>query len=363
MNTAVPLKALKAQALHLPEHRDAFYGGKWHKAKSARYADAINPGTGESLGAVADCGAADVDAAVTAAKAALPRLARYAAARTRAAFEAHRQRAARARRGIGDDRRRRLRQSLRRDGARCDGRRRPDRILRRPRHRDERLLDPDGTGRGQFLGARAARRRRPHHSVQPSVHVLRRQIRRPARDRQYRGDEAAGTGAAVLAAPRRADRRYFAARGVQRRARRQGGGLGAGLASRRRHDRADRLGADRPRGDEGGCRHAQSGDAGTRRQECADRLWRCRSRRGRRRRHRRHEFHLVRPVLRLDQPRLHPRENLPSRAGQGEGQDRPLQARHRHRSGDDHGLDHLQNAVRAHPRLHRVPPSRKARGS
>ncbi|GAF95669.1 unnamed protein product, partial [marine sediment metagenome] len=35
---------------------------------SDRYADAINPGTGESLGPVADCGAADVDAAVSAAK-------------------------------------------------------------------------------------------------------------------------------------------------------------------------------------------------------------------------------------------------------------------------------------------------------
>ncbi len=72
MNTAVPPQALKAQALHLPEHRDAFYGGKWHKAKSGRSANSINPGTGESLGQVADCGAADVDAAVRAAKAAFP---------------------------------------------------------------------------------------------------------------------------------------------------------------------------------------------------------------------------------------------------------------------------------------------------
>ncbi len=272
MNTAVPLKTLKAQALHLPEHRDAFYGGKWHKAKSGRCADAINPGTGESLGAGRRLRRSRRRRRRERGKGRVSGLARYAAARTRAALEAHRQRAARARRGTGDDRRRRLRQSLRRDGARRDGRRGANRILRRPRHRNERLVDPDGTGRGQFLGARAARRRRPHHSVQPSVHVLRRQIWRAARGRQYRGDEAAGTGAAVLAAACRADRRYFAARRVQRRARRQGGGLGARLASRRRHDRADRLGADRPRGDEGGCRHAQSGDARTRRQECADRL-------------------------------------------------------------------------------------------
>src|ERR1700728_2824324 len=68
MNEAVPLKTLKVPPLHLPEHRDAFYGGKWHKAKSARYVDSINPGTGESLGPVADCGADDIDAAVGAAK-------------------------------------------------------------------------------------------------------------------------------------------------------------------------------------------------------------------------------------------------------------------------------------------------------
>jgi betaine-aldehyde dehydrogenase len=70
MNTAVPLETLKARPLHLPEHRDAFYGGEWHKPKTERYADAINPGTGDALGPVADCGAPDIDAAVSAAKAA-----------------------------------------------------------------------------------------------------------------------------------------------------------------------------------------------------------------------------------------------------------------------------------------------------
>jgi betaine-aldehyde dehydrogenase len=72
MNTAVPLKSLKPQPLHLPEHRDAFYGGKWHQAKSGRTTDAINPGTGETLGPIAECGADDIDAAVSAAKAAFP---------------------------------------------------------------------------------------------------------------------------------------------------------------------------------------------------------------------------------------------------------------------------------------------------
>jgi len=72
MNEAVPLKTLKTQPLNLPKNRDAFYGGKWHKPISGRSADAINPGTGDSLGPVADCGAADIDAAVNAAKAAFP---------------------------------------------------------------------------------------------------------------------------------------------------------------------------------------------------------------------------------------------------------------------------------------------------
>src|SRR6201997_5390594 len=68
MNPAVPLKAVKAQALILPEHRGAYYGGQWHEPRSGRHVDTINPGTGESLGPVADCGADDVDAAVAAAK-------------------------------------------------------------------------------------------------------------------------------------------------------------------------------------------------------------------------------------------------------------------------------------------------------
>ncbi len=68
MNTAVPLKSAKAETLRLPEHRDAFYGGEWHKPKSGRYVDSINPGTAESLGPFADCGAEDIDAAVQAAK-------------------------------------------------------------------------------------------------------------------------------------------------------------------------------------------------------------------------------------------------------------------------------------------------------
>src|SRR5690242_19693629 len=68
MNPAVPLKAIETQELILPEHRAAYYGGAWHEPKSGRRIETINPGTGESLGSVADCGADDIDAAVTAAK-------------------------------------------------------------------------------------------------------------------------------------------------------------------------------------------------------------------------------------------------------------------------------------------------------
>ena len=117
--------------------------------------------------------------------------------------------------------------------------------------------------------------------------------------------------------------------------------------------RADRQRADRPRGDEGRLRHAQAGAARTRRQERADRLSRRRSRGGVGRRGRRHELHLVRTVLRLDQPRLHPREDLRRRARARGGIDQALQARRSDRSRDHHGLDHQPGAVRPGHEIHR----------
>src|ERR1700754_5319618 len=67
MNAPEPFKQIGV-SLNLPEHRGCYYGGGWHAPKAGREADTINPGTGESLGKVADAGAADVDAAVAAAK-------------------------------------------------------------------------------------------------------------------------------------------------------------------------------------------------------------------------------------------------------------------------------------------------------
>ena len=69
---AAPKTPGPATALVLPHNRDCYYGGRWHKTLSGRYADAINPGTGASLGPVADASAADVDAAIAAASAAFP---------------------------------------------------------------------------------------------------------------------------------------------------------------------------------------------------------------------------------------------------------------------------------------------------
>ena len=66
MNSPVSITA----PLTLPKNRGCYYGGAWHAPLSGREADTINPGTGETLCRVADAGAADVDAAVAAAKAA-----------------------------------------------------------------------------------------------------------------------------------------------------------------------------------------------------------------------------------------------------------------------------------------------------
>ena len=75
MTTAVSPQAASAQAqpasahsIVLPKNRGAYYGGAWHEPQSGRYVETISPGTGLSLGKVADSTAEDVDAAVHAAK-------------------------------------------------------------------------------------------------------------------------------------------------------------------------------------------------------------------------------------------------------------------------------------------------------
>src|SRR5262245_61615169 len=68
MTTAVSPQAAGAQAVVLPKNRGAYYAGAWHDPKAGRFAESINPGTGQSLGKVADSGADDIDAAVASAK-------------------------------------------------------------------------------------------------------------------------------------------------------------------------------------------------------------------------------------------------------------------------------------------------------
>jgi hypothetical protein len=55
--------SLKDIKLNLPKQRGAFYGGRWHQPKNNRVTEQRNPGTGASLGHVADCGGDDIDAA------------------------------------------------------------------------------------------------------------------------------------------------------------------------------------------------------------------------------------------------------------------------------------------------------------
>jgi betaine-aldehyde dehydrogenase len=54
----------------LPTHRDVFYGGAWHAPRAGRYTEFFSPGSGDSLGRVAESSPADVDEAVAAAAAA-----------------------------------------------------------------------------------------------------------------------------------------------------------------------------------------------------------------------------------------------------------------------------------------------------
>jgi betaine-aldehyde dehydrogenase len=68
MTTAVAPSSLSSIKLNLPKQRGAYYDGKWHAPRAGRYVDTLNPGTGESLGRLADSSAEDVDAAVVSAK-------------------------------------------------------------------------------------------------------------------------------------------------------------------------------------------------------------------------------------------------------------------------------------------------------
>src|SRR5258708_33506584 len=52
----------------LPANRGLYYDGGWHEAKSGRHLAVESPGTGESLGEIADGDATDIAAVVASAK-------------------------------------------------------------------------------------------------------------------------------------------------------------------------------------------------------------------------------------------------------------------------------------------------------
>jgi betaine-aldehyde dehydrogenase len=66
MSIAIPVKA---PPLNLPSHRDPYYAGAWQKS-AGRHVEVTSPGTGESLGKVAEGNTADAEAAIAAAKSA-----------------------------------------------------------------------------------------------------------------------------------------------------------------------------------------------------------------------------------------------------------------------------------------------------
>ncbi|KAJ9622841.1 hypothetical protein H2204_011450 [Knufia peltigerae] len=70
---AFPLpKTLPELADCLPQHLDLYYGGQWHQPIDGQYVETSNPGTGKVITKVAFAGAADTEAALKAAQAALP---------------------------------------------------------------------------------------------------------------------------------------------------------------------------------------------------------------------------------------------------------------------------------------------------
>ena len=64
MDMAIQERSEAAADAHLlPEKRDLYYGGAWHRPRGG-YRDTLSPGTGDNLGPCAEANAADVDAAV-----------------------------------------------------------------------------------------------------------------------------------------------------------------------------------------------------------------------------------------------------------------------------------------------------------
>ena len=255
----------------LPARRDLYYGGGWHQAAGGTAAT-VSPSTGQALGTFAVAAAQDVDRAVVAARAGFAAVAPRRPARARPRAPRDGPPPGRPPRRAGLDRRDRRRQPGTGAAQRRGHRGRAARLLRRPGHRDEGRLGADGAGRGELLGARAARRRGPHHPVQPPVHVLRGQARLGPGGRQRGHRQAARAGPAVRAADRRTSRGPVPARGLLRGHRRRRDRGGAGQPPRGGEGGADRQRERGPGGDAGRGRPHPARPARAGRQERADRL-------------------------------------------------------------------------------------------
>ena len=341
------------QPLQLPSHRDPYYGGAWQEPKSPRYVDTISPGTGESLGKVIDGSVADAEAAIAAAKSAFKEWRRVPPLER-----------AKLLRKIADVLRQNGEELAMIDAADCGN---PYAEMVRDAQAGAAQLDfyaglvTEMKGASIPMGPDAVNFsvREPFGVVgriipfnHPFMFVAGKSAAPLAAGNTDRG-EAARAGAAIVAAARRTDRRHPAAGRMEPRSRRQGGRAGAGEPSGRGEGGADRQRADRTRGHEGCRRHAQARHPRARRQERADRVSGRRSRGGLGRHRRRHELHLVRAVLRFDQPRLRARAHLRPGTGARAALHQALQARHPDRSQDHDGGDRQQAAVRAGAGLHR----------
>jgi len=237
MTTAVSPQAASAQAVVLPKNRGAYYGGAWHEPKAGRFVDTISPGTGQSLGKVADAGAEDIDAAVATAKAAFTEWRRVLPLER-----------AKILRRIAEILRQNANELAMIDAADCGNPVKEmvsDAMIAAAQMEFFAGFVTEMKGASIPMGPDVVNFsvREPLGVVGriiPFIHVLRRQVGGSAGRRQYGGGEAARAGAAVIAASGRADRRPAAAGRLQRGAGRARGRAKAGQPSRRRHDRADR---------------------------------------------------------------------------------------------------------------------------
>ena len=260
-----------------------FIDGVWRACASGETLPLFNPSDGTLLAQIARGTAADIDAAVAAAQAALDGAwgALTAAERGRVLLRMSGQRAGAGRRagaagGAGRG------QALQAGPRRRGGAGALPRVLRRRRRQGARRDHPLRQRLHRVHAARAARRHRPHRALELPDADHRPQRRRGAghgqclRAEARRGSLPDGAGlrahrARGRAAGRRAERRARAGRGSRR---------GAVLAPRRAAPVLHRLGLGRPADPDRRCQAHDPGDAGAGRQEPADRLRRRRPGRG-----------------------------------------------------------------------------------